>query len=134
GETCAQPSVGRIGRTELQHEIQHAEEIERSALRVCRQRLWEIDGGRGHRRRPAEKLRQGLDPVARLDLLHVVDVAGIEELSADEQERDLRLRAYHRLYVRRLGAVPIRPGEQETAGAGGGGGADHVGLGERINV
>ena len=68
-------------------------------------------------RRLAEELRQGLDFVARLDPLHVVDVAGIEELGPDEQKRELRLGAYHRSYVRRFCAVPVRPGKQEAAGA-----------------
>ena len=134
GETRAQRGLGRIGRAELQDEIQEAEKIERGAFRIRRQRLWEIDGGRGRRRRPAEKLRQGLDFVARLNPLHVVDVAGIEELRADEQERELGLRVDHRLYVRRLGAVPIRPGEQEAAGAIAGGAAAHIGEVERVHV
>ena len=134
GETRPHRGLGRIGRAELQHEIQDAEEIERGAFRIRRQRFWEIDGGRRRRRRPAEELRQGLDPVARLDLLHVVDVAGIEELRADEQESELSLGADHRLYVRRLRAVPVRPGEQEAAGAVAGRAAAHIGEVERVHV
>ena len=39
----------------------------------------------------------GCDLVAGLDLLDVVDVAGIEELRAVEHERELRFGADHRL-------------------------------------
>ena len=134
GETRPQRGLGRIGRAELQHEIQDAEKIERGALRIRRQRLWEIDGRRRRRRRPAEELRQGLDFVARLDFLHVIDVAGIEELGADEQERKLGLGADHRFYVGRLRPVPIRPGEEEAAGAIAGGAAAHISKVERVHV
>ena len=134
GETRSQPRPRRIGRAELQDEIQDAEEIERGAFRIRRQRLWEIDGRRWRRRRPAEELRQGLDFVARLNLLHVVDVAGIEELRADEEKRELGLGADHRFYVRGLRAGPVRPGEQEAAGAVAGGAAAHIGEVERVHV
>ena len=43
-------------------------------------------------------------------------------------------RADHRLYVRGFGAGPVRPGEQETAGAVAGGAAAHIGEVERVHV
>ena len=65
---------------ELENKVQKAEERGRGALLLRRKRLHEINGRRDRRSLPAEEVRQRPDFVARLDLLHVFDVIGIEKL------------------------------------------------------
>ena len=60
--------------------------------------------------------------------------SGLKSWVRIEHERELRLGADHRLDALRLGAVPVRPGEQEVAGVVAGGAAADVGEVERVHV
>ena len=57
GEARHQLGLGRIGRAELQDEIQDVEELERFPLVLGRKRLDEVDCRRGGRRGLAEECR-----------------------------------------------------------------------------
>jgi hypothetical protein len=69
-------------RSELQGEIQDLEELRRGLLLRRRERLDEFNGWRRFGRGCAEERRQRLRFVARLDLLHIVEVGRVEKLRA----------------------------------------------------
>ena len=69
----------------------------------------EVDPGRGGRGRLAEELRQGLDLVAGLHLLHALDVRGVEELGAVDAPSRTPSRERNVAAIP-LGASPFQPG------------------------
>src|SRR5580698_699560 len=72
----------RNGRADPQDEVQDVEELRRcSLLRWCK-RLYEINSRSGVGRGLAEKGRERLHLVARLHLLHIVEVGWVKELRA----------------------------------------------------
>src|SRR6516162_8957539 len=62
-----------------------------------------------------EEMRQWLRFIACLDLLHIVEVAGIEKLSAKAGEGEFRLATKHFLDVRRSNALPAWTGDHKSA-------------------
>src|SRR5215469_12312842 len=74
-----------------------------------------MDRGRGERLRLSEELRKGPRFVACLDLLHIIEVAGVEELSAKTGEGKLCLAAKHFLDARRFRALPVGTCDEEVA-------------------
>ena len=126
--------LGRVRRTEAEHKVEDGEKLGRGSLRLGAQGLVELDGGRGGRGRLAEELRQRLDLVTGLDFLHVFDVVGTEELGPVEDEGEFGLRPDHRLDARRRFAMPIRPGEEETARVIAGRPAADIGEVEGVHV
>ena len=100
-------SDGAVG-AELQQEVQDVEELERGFLFSGVRGVMKSIGRGRLRGRLAEERRKRLDFVARLDLLHVVEVARIEELRAIDGEHELGLRADDFLHA--LGRPPFQPG------------------------
>jgi hypothetical protein len=60
-------------------------------------------------------LRERLRFVASLNLLHIVEFAGIEKLGAKTREGKFRFAAKHFLDARRQTAVPTWTGDEEAA-------------------
>src|SRR5687768_6934153 len=113
-------------RAELQKEVQDREKLQRGARLVDLERRQEIDSRRRRWRRSAEELGERLNLVARLNLLHVLDVGWIEKLRAIEYEGELRLTTNHRVDARRRLTMPTRACEQVAAGGVAGGAAADV--------
>src|SRR5213079_2894961 len=87
----------------------------RGLLFFRRQRLDEINGRCRFGRRLAEKRGERLHFIASLNLLHVFDIARIEELRAIRWERQFGLTAKDLLDALWRLAFPARPSEQEAA-------------------
>src|ERR1700733_11164790 len=103
----------RNGGADPQDEVQDIEELRRcSLLRWCK-RLYEINSRSGIGRGPAEKGRERLHLVARLHLLHIVEVGRVKELRAIAGKSKFGLAAKH--LVDALGCLtfPVRSGKKE---------------------
>ena len=79
---------------------------------LLRQRLMKSTGGAAEGAGSPRKCESGLDLVAGLNFLDVLDVAGIEKLGAIEHKSEFRLAADHRLDAFRLFAFPFRADER----------------------
>src|SRR5262245_206324 len=99
---------------EAEEGAQFLEEAQRCAFLLARQRRWKVDGRRGARR-AAEEARQGLGVVAGLYAPDIVDVAGVEELRAEEDQAELGLAVNDAVDAGWRRAAPVRAGEQQPA-------------------
>ena len=119
-------------RRELQQEVEIGDEI--GLERVLADEFREGDGRRRRRRRLVQERRKRLDLVPGLDLLDVVDVLGVEELGAVDDEAELRLGAEHLGDPGRLVAAPARSRDHVAAGAVARRTAADVPVVERVHV
>src|SRR5215469_2791568 len=92
-----------------------------------------IVAGRG-RCGPPEELRKRLRCVACLDLLHIIEVVGVEKLCAKTGEGEFRLAAKDFLDARWLRAFPTGTGDEEAAAVIACGAAANVAEIEGIKV
>ena len=112
-----QPGADLLVLRRLGHELQRGVEILVEVLLDPRRRgREEIDLRRGGRRGLLEERGERLRLVARLHLLHVRHVLGIEELRAEEGERERRGRAEDLLDARRRLAFPVGADDEVVAG------------------
>src|SRR5208282_6695331 len=86
----ADVDVFGLGRREPKREVEEFKELDLGEILV---ELGEVDGRRSGWRRPFQIGGKRLNLVAVLDLDHIVDVGGIEELGAIDGERKLCARA-----------------------------------------
>src|SRR5206468_2992112 len=114
-ETRHEFRFGRVGRAELQDEVQDVKELRRGLLFGRRKRLNEINGGRGLGGRLAEECRERLRLVAGLDFLNIVDVVRLESLCAIDRENKFRFRAKDLLHAFGRLAFPIRSRDHAAA-------------------
>src|SRR5688500_1425364 len=101
-------------RSELKHEVQSVEELERRLFAFGARWLDEITR-RSRRSGLAEKCRQRLSLVAGLYSLHLVQIARIEQLCAVDAPREIGFRADHFLHAGGGLARPARPGDEIVA-------------------
>ena len=75
-----------IGRAELQDEVHDVEKLKRGLLFFGGDRLDEINRRCGLRCGCPEERRQGLNLVTGLNFLYVLDIGGIKQLSAKDND------------------------------------------------
>ena len=121
----------RHGRAELQQEIQERREV---SLERSISEFWKIDRRGRCGRRLVQERRERRHFIALLDLFHVGHVRGIEELCAEDGERELRLGTKYLFDPVRCVAFPARSRDRVAASIGAGGAAPDVAIIERIHV
>ncbi|MNS79920.1 hypothetical protein D3C72_1135840 [compost metagenome] len=127
GKPFAQPFFRGMGGRKLQQKSQLVVELQRRAHLAGRHRGNPFNGGGRGRRGPLGKGRQGLDLVARLDALDVIQVGRIEQLRAAHHVDEFGFRLDHLGDAAGHLAVPARPRHQEVAAAVAGFAAADVG-------
>src|SRR5208337_4385179 len=98
-------------RTVLQQEVQVFGEVSFESVLSERR---EVGRRRRRRRRLMQERRERLRRVTGLDFLHVVNVCGVEQLSAINYQTELRLGMKYLLDSFRSFALPVRPCDHVT--------------------